>query len=239
MQRTRRHITYALVNAAVLIPVKDFAKAKGRLAGVFTAEQRAGLARWTADRVVAAGAPLPVFIACDSIIVAEWAESVGATVLWRPAVGLNPAVADGVATLEDAGFAHIIIAHSDLPLANGLAGLIVAQSVVLVPDLRDDGTNVMVLPSGSGLVPDYGSQSFGRHLAQARALEMPVEIVRDPANGLDIDTPIDLLHPLIAKVLPSWLQTIQPQTTQLQTTQLQTNQGSPPLATGHDRGAAT
>ncbi|MCU1394649.1 MAG: hypothetical protein JWM34_3077 [Ilumatobacteraceae bacterium] len=191
----------------MLIPVKDFRQAKARLAGVVSSADRIRLARWTAERVVAAAAPLPVYIACDDHDVAEWATSLGATVLWRPSVGLNAAVLDGIAALAAAGIEHAIVAHSDLPLATSLAGVVMTGGIVLVPDTRSDGTNVMAVPTSSGFQPAYGSQSFRRHLAHAVSLGYPVRVHRDRALALDIDTPDDLAHPLVAKALPTWLRT--------------------------------
>jgi 2-phospho-L-lactate guanylyltransferase len=197
------------VDAAVLIPVKDFRQAKARLSGVLSADDRIRLARWTAERVVAAAAPLPVFVACDDRTVADWAESVGATVLWRPSVGLNAAVLDGIRSLGEAGIEHAIVAHSDLPIAASLAGVVLTGGIVLVPDGRSDGTNVLAVPTSSGFEPAYGSQSFHRHLTHALGLGLPVRVQRDPRLALDIDTPADLAHPLIAKALPTWLRTNQ------------------------------
>ena len=191
----------------MLIPVKDFRQAKARLAAVVSADDRVRLARWTADQVVAAAAPLPVFVACDDRNVAEWAESAGATVLWRPSVGLNAAVLDGIAALADAGIEHAIVAHSDLPLPSPLAAVVMTGGVVLVPDGRSDGTNVLSVPTRCGFTPTYGSQSFRRHLSHALGLGLAVRVHRDSGLALDLDTPHDLAHPLIAKALPSWLRT--------------------------------
>jgi 2-phospho-L-lactate guanylyltransferase len=195
------------VDAAVLIPVKDFRQAKARLAGVLSAGDRIRLARWTAERVVAAAVPLPVFVACDDRDVADWAESMGATVHWRPSIGLNAAVLDGIEALARAGIEHAIVAHSDLPVAAALASVVLTGAIVLVPDGRSDGTNVLAVPTRAGFEPSYGSQSFHRHLAQAMGLGLPVRVLRDSRLALDIDTPTDLAHPIIAKALPAWLQT--------------------------------
>jgi 2-phospho-L-lactate/phosphoenolpyruvate guanylyltransferase len=195
------------VDAAVLIPVKDFRQAKARLAGVLATDDRIRLARWTAERVVAAAAPLPVFIACDDIEVAEWAETVGATVLWRAGMGLNAAVLDGIDTLATAGIENVIVAHSDLPVPSPLAGLVMSGGAVLVPDTRRDGTNVIAVPTRAGFVPAYGSGSYRRHLAHVVSLGIAVRVVRDPRLALDIDTLEDLVHPVVAQALPPWLRT--------------------------------
>ena len=197
------------MDAAVLIPVKDFRQAKARLANVLTPEHRLRLARWTAERVIAAASPLPVFVACDDDDVATWAEANGATVLWRPGMGLNAAVLDGIATLAAAGIEHVIVAHSDLPAPAPLANLVISGGIVLVPDSRCDGTNVVAVPTQAGFQPAYGSQSFRRHLAQAVSLGLIVRVYRDARLALDIDTPADLAHPLVVKVLPEWLKTNQ------------------------------
>lgn len=197
----------AVVDAAVLIPVKDFRQAKARLAEVLSPDDRIRLARWTAERVVRAAAPLPVFVACDDRAVAGWAEACGATVLWRPGMGLNAAVRDGIATLAATGIRHAVVAHSDLARPGPLAHLVLSGGIVLVPDAVGDGTNVMAIPTDCGLEPSYGSQSFGRHLAQAMNLDLPVRVQRDPLLAMDIDTAADLVHPLIATALPTWLRT--------------------------------
>jgi 2-phospho-L-lactate guanylyltransferase (CobY/MobA/RfbA family) len=75
-----------MLSAAVLIPVKRFEHAKGRLATLLSSEERILLARWLAERVVAAAGGLPVFVACDDEGVAAWAEAHGAGVLWTPGV---------------------------------------------------------------------------------------------------------------------------------------------------------
>ncbi len=196
------------MEAAVLVPVKRFTSAKGRLADVLDAGQRAELARWLADRVIAAARPLPTFVACDDDAVATWADEHGAEVLWSPGLGLNGAVDVGRATIAGKGFDHLVIAHSDLPLASELAALAVAGTVTLVPDRRRDGTNVVAVPVAADLAAAYGRGSFARHLDAALATGLPVEVRRDARLAIDVDNPDDLAHPALSTVLPAWLRTI-------------------------------
>ncbi len=197
------------VDAVVLVPVKAFGQAKGRLAGVLDGEQRARLARWTAERVVAAAGELPVYVACDDDEVAEWATSHGAIVLWHPREGLNGAVNASVEALRDSRIGHVVVAHGDLPRPTGIAGLVRPGVVTFVPDRHGDGTNVVALPTASGFRLSYGPGSFRRHLDAAMAAGLAVEVRRDPLLGLDIDTPADLRHPRVVEVLPSWVPTSQ------------------------------
>ena len=191
----------------MLVPVKAFRAAKGRLAPVLSADARAELARWCAARVVAAAGELPVFVACDDEEVAEWAHARGATVLWHPGIGLNASVTHSVAELRDRGMAQVIVAHGDLPRASRLASVPTPGAITLVPDAHDDGTNIAVVPTDAGFEFAYGAGSFRRHVGIALGRGIPLSVRRDPLLALDIDTPSDLAHPLVQEVLPEWLPT--------------------------------
>jgi 2-phospho-L-lactate guanylyltransferase len=147
-----------------------------------------------AERVLAAAAPLPVVVACDDRGVADWAEALGASVEWTPGVGLNGAVQQGFASLADAGFDVVVVAHADLPHAAGLDRVAVfPDDVVLVPDRHDDGTNVLAVPtSAAGFTFAYGVGSFARHVAEAERLGRRARVERLPELQWDVDTPDDL-----------------------------------------------
>lgn len=188
--------------AVVVVPVKAFSAAKGRLAGVLGASQRATLARAMADRVIAAAAPLPVVVACDDAAVAEWAASNGADVDWTSDTaptadtGLNAAIERCVRRLTAAGVQRVVVAHADLPFADDLGALAVAGSdeVVLVPDRHRDGTNVASVPTGRGFRFHYGPGSFEAHRSEARRLGLDLRVIISERLGWDVDEPADL-HP--------------------------------------------
>jgi 2-phospho-L-lactate guanylyltransferase len=179
-------------DVAVLIPVKAFHRAKARLSGTLDPPTRAALARSMAGTVVRAAAPLPVAVVCDDDTVAAWAVEQGATVLWRPGHGLNGAVESGVEGLAAAGFQRVVVAHSDLPLAVDLRWVARFDGVTIVPDRRDDGTNVISVATGSGFRFGYGGGSFRRHGAEALQRGLALRVVREPLLGWDVDTADDL-----------------------------------------------
>lgn len=178
--------------ATVLVPVKAFSQAKERLSTVLSPQQRATLARSMADHVVKAAFPLPVAVVCDDKEVAEWAAGLGAQVLSEPGLGLNGAVEAAVTALESQGVPRIIVTHSDLPLAKPLAWLAEVEGIALVPDRRDDGTNVISLPAHCGFRFSYGPGSFSRHRAEAERTGLAVKVVRDPDLAWDVDFPADM-----------------------------------------------
>ncbi len=183
------------LTAAVLMPVKAFGLAKARLAPALSGPERAALAQSMAEAVLAAAGDLPVAVACEDHGVAAWAQLRGALVVWSPGRGLNGAVEDGVAALAGRGATHVVVSHADLPRARRLDHLAEWDGVTLVPDRRDDGTNVACIPARAGFRFAYGPGSLARHAAEAARLGLPLRFVREPALTWDVDRPCDL-HPV-------------------------------------------
>lgn len=180
------------MGVAALVPVKSFREAKVRLAAALPPDVRERLAREWAEGVLRAARPLPVSVVCDDEEVAALAERQGARVIWSPNRGLNGAVTTGVERLAAEGVTRVVVAHADLPLATDLGWVADFDGVTLVPDRRDDGTNVLCIPATSGFTFSYGPGSFGRHQAESRARDLPLRIVRQPLLAWDVDTPADL-----------------------------------------------
>jgi 2-phospho-L-lactate guanylyltransferase len=181
-----------LAGCVVLIPVKAFAAGKARLAPTLDVHARAELSRVMATRVLEAAAPLPVAVVCDDAEVAAWAVAHGAMVLPEPGRGLNGAVEAGVGHLVALGAREVLVAHADLPLAQGLAQLAGFDGITLVPDRRDDGTNVVCVPADAPFRFAYGPGSFGRHRAEVERLGRAYRVVREPDLAWDVDIPSDI-----------------------------------------------
>jgi 2-phospho-L-lactate guanylyltransferase len=176
----------------VLIPVKSFAAGKARLAPTLDRNGRAELSRMMATRVVEAAAPLPVAVVCDDPVVGAWAVENGAMALPEPGRGLNGAVEAGVARLAALGASEVLVAHADLPMAHGLARLAGFEGVTLVPDRRDDGTNVVCVPADASFRFAYGPGSFRRHRQEAERLGLRYRVMREPDLAWDVDVPADI-----------------------------------------------
>ncbi len=176
----------------MLVPVKAFGRAKVRLAPALSPERRRELARTMATQVVRSAAGIPVAVVCDDPEVAEWAASLGATVLWEPGRGLNRAVQEGVRQLFELGVSMVVVAAGDLPLATDLRWVTDFAGITLVPDRREDGTNVIGLPAATAFTFSYGPGSFQRHLEQAQQLGCEVRVVRSAPLAWDVDLPEDL-----------------------------------------------
>lgn len=180
---------------AVLVPVKAFDQAKIRLAGALPPSKRAALARSMASRVVESAAGMPVAVVCDDPEVANWAQQLGARVIWEPGSGLNAAVQHGVERLGEAGARLVVVAAGDLPLATDLRWVTGFDGITIVPDRHRDGTNVIGLPARCGFRFAYGPGSFARHVAEAERLGCTLRVIEDAKLAWDVDVPEDLHLP--------------------------------------------
>ncbi len=176
----------------VLIPIKAFSDAKKRLDPALSHDRRITLVQEMASQVFTAAAPLPIAVICDTTVVADWARDRGALVIWETGRGLDSAVEQGVGLLGSLGVSNVTVAHSDLPIASSLNELGSFDGVTLVPDRRNDGTNVIRVHVDYGFRFSYGIGSFNRHLRECRRLRLPTRVLRVPSLTLDIDLPEDL-----------------------------------------------
>jgi 2-phospho-L-lactate/phosphoenolpyruvate guanylyltransferase len=191
-------------HAGVVIPIRAFRSGKARLADALDEDQRAGLARAMAERVVAAAGVLPIVVVSSDGEVGSWVDAAGIERVDDPGRGLDAAVAAGFDHHRARGYRRVIVAHADLPLARPGALVQFAATgpdiVTIVPCHRDDGTPVLAIPTDVPFPFAYGPGSARRHAATARALGRAVHLVRDPELGYDVDVPADLAHldPLFA-----------------------------------------
>ena len=182
----------AVSRIAVIIPVKAFSKAKGRLSSVLDDRARGALARTLALNVIAAAAPLSVIVVTNDEDVRIWAAEIGAKTVQDKGEGLSAAAHQGAVQAALEGFERVIVAHADLPHAKGLAWIGEFDGITLVPDRHGTGTNVIGLPASSSFRFAYGEGSFHRHCGEARRLGAPFRIVRDATLAWDVDVPSDL-----------------------------------------------
>ena len=187
-----------MLATAVIIPIKSFDDAKGRLATELNATERHQLAVYTATRVITAARPFPVFVVCDDDEVARFAHVHGATAIHQKNPGLNNAVQEGINAASEAEYSWAIIAHSDLPLASHFDHLLdesmLPTSIGLVSDQRNDGTNVMVIATDCPFEFHYGPDSFRLHREEATRRGYETRTINEPDLAVDIDTPEDLAH---------------------------------------------
>ena len=182
------------MSIAALIPFKDLAQAKSRLALILSEEQRRKLARQMLDHVV------DVLIGVgdiDSITILSPIEpDIAAKTKWicDRGRGLNPEIAEAVPAL---GAKRVLVIHADLPQLthediHTLIEVSGEHDVAIAPDKAGTGTNALLIEADASFPFAFGVGSFEAHSLIANERKWSLGIVRRPGLSLDIDDPADL-----------------------------------------------
>lgn len=187
-----------------LIPVKGFDRGKSRLSEVLGPSERAELTRELFEHVVRVVQQSPsidgVAVVSDSPDVREHASRQGVVALEdaEGSRGLGDVVDAALRELETRGATSALVCMSDLPELTvqdieSVVRQLDESDVVLVPDLLQQGTNVIAARPVSALPSCLGhADSLERHRALARDLGLTVSIQLRSGIGFDIDQPGDL-----------------------------------------------
>jgi len=190
-----------------LMPVKSFAVAKQRLAGVLTPHERARLARCMAEDVLGVLCSHPLIervIVCGAGSDVEYtAGTFQAEFMSEESLacsGLNAVVNAASFRLSHQGAANLLVVPGDLPIlssgeitellaVHGEGG---ANAVTIAPDRWGRGTNLLVWNLAARFTVQYGEESFERHCNAARTLGRTLSVCELAGAALDIDEPADL-----------------------------------------------
>ena len=185
----------------ILLPVKNLANAKQRLAAVLDQRARTELAQAMLSDVVAAivgFAGDEVAFATSVPFALELAGRYGFEVIRDEAnVSETDAIEMATRACEARGVESTLVIPGDIPLidAADLRAIYEASpdaGTVLVPSRDKRGTNAVLRRPASLFPLRFGNDSFMPHLTAAIATNKTCVVLSLAAIGLDIDTPEDL-----------------------------------------------
>jgi len=188
----------------IVIPVKNLAAAKQRLAAALEQEERAALATAMLQDVfeaVASWVRRPqVAVVTGDAEARSLARQCGFEILDDPEeeeAGESAAVERATRTLEAQGATSVLVIPGDIPLvtADELEAIYAAApeaGAVLVPSHDGRGTNAALRKPASLFPLRFGNDSFVPHRAVATATGLPLVVLTLPGIALDVDTPQDL-----------------------------------------------
>ena len=175
---------------AIVVPLKRFDRAKERLRHG-TDLDVAKIAEDLARGVLISSQPRTVIVASEDPDVTRFATSMGAEVWTSTASNLNEAVQGVYEGLRDR-FDQLIIVHGDLRFPEGLGTFALEPGITLFADHHQEGTNVLVIPTGLDFHFAYGSDSLARHVAEAKRIDASYRVVTTSPWRFDVDEPNDL-----------------------------------------------
>lgn len=198
----------------VLLPLKEFAAAKQRLAGVLSAPERAQLFEAMVDdvlNVLTAHPAIEQVVICSRDRAAVWLARYYEVEFWHEdqlcaGGGLNGVVNAAAQRFAARGVSDLMVVHGDLPLLcdDDISSFIASHSlakrntqagsaVTIAPDRRRSGTNLLAWRALPEFTTRYGADSFQQHSAQAQALRAALTVCDLAGARCDIDEPEDLL----------------------------------------------
>ncbi|MEX3957419.1 2-phospho-L-lactate guanylyltransferase [Trinickia sp. EG282A] len=191
-----------------VVPVKDFAMAKSRLAATLSSAARAELARAMSEDVISALQSAKVAehvcVLSDSPAVQQLAARNGAVWLDERTVagapGLNAAIAGAARVAAARGATALLVVHADLPLLTASAltrvlgtwSNLSGKGRVVLARSRDGGTNICLAERPDAFTYHYGTNSHALHVDECVRQHRVVANVEMPATALDVDTADDL-----------------------------------------------
>ncbi len=187
-----------------LLPLKDLAAAKSRLAGLLRPSERRALAQAMAEDVLGVLARVPaigrVILLSDDPCAPLLAERYRAH-WWPerdlPGQGLNHLLEAAVSRLFAKGETAVLVLHADLPLlqpadlAAALAGWGSGELVVGC-DRHGRGTNLLLFEAACRPRFRFGPDSCHRHLEQESGSGATARRLQREGIALDVDEPADL-----------------------------------------------
>ena len=183
-----------------ILPVKSLLFAKQRIAHELGDEARRALASALLDDALAlcaAGDWVRWWVVTADLEVERRARRFGFGVIEDPGGGLNPALRTAVAYASERGATSITIVPADVPLGTrddllDIFDVGATSEMVVVPALRDGGTNALYMSRAGLIEPAFGPRSLQAHLAHASAAKLRCSILRLPRLELDIDRADDI-----------------------------------------------
>lgn len=186
-----------------VVPVKQSAGAKQRLAAALTPAQRQALAACMLEDVLDALAGVPELAGLLVVTIDPFATDLarrhGARVITDGAAdGHTGAVTAAARLLAAQGCAGMLAVPGDIPAASAaeisdvLAAHGPAPSFTIVPAHDDLGSNAVLCSPPDAVTLRFGDNSFLPHLDTARRCGIKPVVLRRPGIAMDIDHPADL-----------------------------------------------
>jgi 2-phospho-L-lactate guanylyltransferase len=186
-----------------ILPVKEMAGAKQRLAPLLSPEERIVLMQMMLRDVLAALSAAQGLAGIALVTLDPWAEALaqehGARIITEGArEGHTGAVTAAAAVLRAEGVASILTMPGDIPAVKTpeiealIAAASTAPAFIIAPAHDKQGSNAILMSPPNAVRLRFGEDSYFPHLAAARAAGIAPQILHLPGIAMDIDHPADI-----------------------------------------------
>ena len=187
----------------VVIPVKPLRRSKSKLTNVLSEDDRTILNFQMYENTLKVlseiDIPHQVLVVSKDSSVLSVARSFKAKTLQEDGEsGLNLALRKAIQVIRAYSAQKVLILPADLPFINkeDLKGVMEYEVdgpfVLISPDRKMSGTNLLYLSPPDLIEFSFGLGSFERHVRQAQLKNATIEVRKFSGSDLDIDSPEDL-----------------------------------------------
>ena len=190
------------MSLCAIIPIKPLRRGKSRLSSVLSEDKREGLNQYLLSSTLKC---LKNISEIDHILVISYdpsaltlARKFGArTVLENRNTNINRALRKASLAAKTINSSRILIVPADLPLITKDDILAVIKKsgnppeIVIAPDRKMSGTNVLLVNPIGAIKYDFGDWSFRKHIEQAERKKINIKIYERKNLSFDLDLPED------------------------------------------------
>ncbi|MFO0465981.1 MAG: 2-phospho-L-lactate guanylyltransferase [bacterium] len=187
----------------VILPVKEMAGAKQRLASLLSPAERVALMQVMLRDVLTALSAAQGLAGIAVVTLDPWAQALaeahGARIITEGAgEGHTGAVTAAASVLQAEGFAAILTLPGDVPAVKTpeveaiIAAVTIPPAFIIAPAHDEQGSNAILMSPPNAVKLRFGEDSYFPHLASAHAAGITPQILRLPGIAMDIDHPADI-----------------------------------------------
>ena len=190
------------MSLCAIIPIKPLRRGKSRLSSVLSEEEREGLNRYLLTSTLQC---LRKINNIDHILVVSYDPSALAmaskfearTVLENSHININRALRKATLAAKEIKSSKILVVPADLPLIteDDLLSVIGESGdppeMVIVPDRKMSGTNMLLINPIGAIKYEFGEGSFRKHIEQAGRKKVNIKICKRKNLSFDLDLPED------------------------------------------------
>ena len=190
------------MSLCAIIPIKPLKLGKSRLSDILSEDKRIRLNKilLTSTLNILSGVPqidrlVVVSFDSEALMIARGFGAV--TVLESQKTNINSALQKASIVAKVLNFEKSLIIPADLPFLNAediIKIINIAKNppeIVITPDLRENGTNILYINPIGAIKYKFGNGSFEKHLEQARRKNIRIKIFDCEKLAFDLDLPND------------------------------------------------
>jgi 2-phospho-L-lactate guanylyltransferase len=188
-----------------ILPVKEMAGAKQRLAPLLSPEERVGLMQVMLRDVLAALSAAQGLAGIALVTLDPWVQALaqehGARIITEGArEGHTGAVTSAAAVLQAEGVASILTLPGDIPAAKPMeiealiAAATASPAFIIAPAHDEQGSNAILISPPNAVKFRFGEDSYLPHLTASRAAGITPQILHLQGIAMDIDHPADIVR---------------------------------------------